>query len=95
MNRNILNSLKKWKSDAKRKPLLLMGARQVGKTYILEIFGRTEYSNYLYLNFEDMPTLGSLFSKSLDPHDIIKVLSIEKNVKIYPHETLIIFDEIQ
>ncbi|OGT48434.1 MAG: hypothetical protein A3E82_03815 [Gammaproteobacteria bacterium RIFCSPHIGHO2_12_FULL_38_11] len=95
MNRNILNSLKKWKTNPKRKPLLLMGARQVGKTHVLHVFGQLEYLNYVYLNFEDMPTLDSLFSKSLDPHNIIKVLSIEKNVKILPHKTLIIFDEVQ
>src|SRR3990167_10379970 len=95
MKRNILNSLEKWKLNQKRKPLLLMGARQVGKTHILHEFGRTHYANYVYLNFEDMKTLCSLFEKSLDPHDIVKVLSIEKHVQIHPHTTLLIFDEAQ
>lgn len=95
MKRNILNSLKKWKRDPKRKPLLLMGARQVGKTHILHEFGRTEYDNYVYLNFEDMLTLCSLFANSLNPHDIINVLSIEKHVQIHPHTTLLVFDEVQ
>ncbi len=95
MKRNILNSLKKWKNDPKRKPLLLMGARQVGKTHILNEFGSTEYTHCLYVNFEDMPMLGSLFSTSLDPHEIIRVLSIEKQIQIQPHDTLIIFDEVQ
>ncbi len=95
LKRNILNLLKKWKESPGRKPLLLMGARQVGKTHLLHEFGRTEYADYLYLNFEDMQTLGTLFSKSLDPYEIIKVLSIEKNVKIFPEKTLLIFDEVQ
>ena len=95
MKRNILNSLEKWKLNQKRKPLLLMGARQVGKTHILHEFGRTHYANYVYLNFESMLTLGSLFEKSLDPHDIVKVLAIEKHTQIHPHTTLLIFDEVQ
>jgi len=72
-----------------------MGARQVGKSHILHEFGRTEYSNYVYVDFDDTPEFCSLFSRSLDPHEIIKLLSIEKGVQIEPGKTLIIFDEVQ
>lgn len=63
-----------------------MGARQVGKTHILNEFGLTEYTHCLYLNFEDTPVLSSLFSGSLDPHDIVRVLSIEKQMPIQQHK---------
>jgi len=95
MKRNILNLLKQWNKRSDRKPLVLMGARQVGKTHALLEFGRTEFSNYVYLNFEDNPNLCELFTRSLDPYDIIPVLSLEKKTTIYPQKTLIIFDEVQ
>ena|SRR3990167_2752747 len=94
MRRSALQQLLQWKTNPNRKPLLLMGARQVGKTYLLHKLGRT-YSNYVYLNFEDTPSLCELFSKNLDPHKIIKVLAIEKKTAIQSQHTLIIFDEIQ
>ena len=94
MRRDISQSLLQWKANAHRKPLLLMGARQVGKTHALHELGRT-YSNYVYLNFEDTPSLCELFSNRLDPHEMIKIISVEKKTNIQPHNTLIIFDEIQ
>jgi predicted AAA+ superfamily ATPase len=72
-----------------------MGARQVGKTYALKEFARVAYENMLYLNLEKTPALHRLFSENLDPHRLIKILSIEKEIEIYPDKTLIIFDEIQ
>ena len=95
MKRKIFEHLQDWKQNKARKPLILKGARQVGKTYILKYFGQLEYENLAYFNFEDSPQLHELFSRSLKPEDIIKVLSIELSTEIKPEKTLIIFDEIQ
>ena len=95
MKRKILQSLKAWKHQKKRKPLILMGARQVGKTFVLKRFGELDYENTVYLNFEDNPRLCSLFDQSLDPGTIIKTLTIEMNTEISPEKTLLIFDEVQ
>jgi len=95
MKRHIIEQLRQWKNSKSRKPLILQGARQVGKTYILTAFGESEYDNVAYLNFENTPLLHDLFSGSLKPTDIIKILSIELSVEIKPGKTLIIFDEVQ
>lgn len=95
MKRKIIENLRAWKNQSKRKPLILMGARQVGKTFILKEFGRQEYANTVYLNFEDHPQLCKLFESSLDPKLILKALAIEMNTDITPGKTLIIFDETQ
>jgi predicted AAA+ superfamily ATPase len=95
MQRQIIHRLLAWKKDPDRKPLILMGARQVGKTYILNAFGKAEFNQVIYLNFEDEPRFCRLFEGSLDPKVILKALSIEFGTKINPEETLIIFDEVQ
>lgn len=95
MKRQIFAKLQQWKKSKKRKPLILKGARQVGKTYILTTFANLEYENVAYVNFENSPHLHELFAGSLKPHDIIKILSIELSLEIKPVNTLIIFDEIQ
>jgi len=95
MKRKILQHLHLWKTQAKRKPLILMGARQVGKTFALKKFGEQEYTNTIYLNFENNPRLCKLFESSLDPKVILKSLKIEMNSEIVEGKTLIIFDEIQ
>jgi len=95
MKRTIIKQLEDWKQSPSRKPLILMGARQVGKTYILRSFAGKAYSNHCYVNFEDMPTIKALFQQSLEPKTILKALSIEFEMSITPGETLIIFDEIQ
>lgn len=95
MKRQIFKNLQYWKQDKSRKPLILRGARQVGKTYILTTFGQLEYDNVAYFNFENSPHLHELFSGSLNPQAIIKILSIELSTQILPEKTLIIFDEIQ
>lgn len=95
MKRHIFKELQQWKQDKLRKPLILKGARQVGKTYTLKKFGTLEYDNIAYLNFENSPHLHELFAGSIKPKDIIKVLSIELSIEITPEKTLIIFDEIQ
>lgn len=95
MKRKIIEKLRLWKEDSKRKPLILMGARQVGKTFLLKAFGAKYYDNFVYLNFEDNPRLSKLFEASLDPKMILKALMIEQNVEIIQGKTLIIFDEVQ
>ncbi len=72
-----------------------MGARQVGKTFILKEFGKREYTNTVYLNFENNPRICQLFEGALDPKTILKAITIEINAEILPEKTLIIFDEVQ
>ncbi len=95
MKRNIFTQLKSWKVDSRRKPLILMGPRQVGKTYSLQAFGAECYRQVIYLNFETSPQLANLFDGSLSAKDLLKALSIELEVEIIPGDTLIIFDEVQ
>ena len=72
MKRLLYKELLNWKNAKKRKPLLLQGARQVGKTYLINKFGKNEYKNYIYLNFEQNPSLASLFDIDLNPYKIIE-----------------------
>jgi predicted AAA+ superfamily ATPase len=95
MKRDIYAKLLAWKSSSRRKPLLLQGARQTGKTFILKEFGRNEYGNFVYCNFEEDPSLGQFFQRDLNPARILSELSIYKNLEIRPEANLIIFDEIQ
>lgn len=95
MKRELLQDLRIWKTSHSRKPLILKGARQVGKTFILQEFGNSDYENTAYLNFETTPGLHELFSGNHKPLDIIKTLAIELSIDIIPEKTLIIFDEIQ
>lgn len=95
MKRDIFQRLKEWKQSTRRKPLILNGARQVGKTYALKYFGKTSYKNTAYLNFEKDEKLTQYFEDTLNPVRLIKILSIHTEVDIQPHHTLLIFDEIQ
>ena len=95
MKRNIYPQFIQWQQSARRKPLILRGARQVGKTYILEQFAKKEYENYCHLNFDEEPHLAHFFEEALNPKRIIKELSILFKHPIHPGKTLIIFDEIQ
>lgn len=95
MKRRIMSDLITWKGQPKRKPLVLMGARQVGKTFVLKEFGAAEYENLLYINFENTPRLAQLFDASLAPEVILRSLSIEMEVPIVAGKTLIFFDEVQ
>ncbi|GBU21106.1 ATPase [Fibrobacteres bacterium R8-0-B4] len=95
MNRLILKDLKKWKTSPNRRPLLLYGARQVGKTWVLKNFGETEYKNYLYLDFSKSEILPKIFDDSIAPDAIIRKLETHYGKQIAPDETLLIFDEIQ
>ena len=95
MQRNIFNSLIEWKNSKYRKPLILKGARQVGKTYILKEFGEKEYENIAYLNFDHDENLYNLFEDTKDPKRILEQLVFITGKAIKPEKTLIIFDEIQ
>jgi len=95
MKRALYEQLIIWKNSSKRKPLLLQGARQVGKTYLVNAFGKAEYTNYIYLNFEQDPNLHNLFTGNLDPHLIISNLGLYLGKKIESEDTLLFFDEIQ
>ena len=95
MKRNIYQQLIAWKRSDRRKPLILKGARQVGKTYLLEKFAQREYEDYLYIDFDEKPQMGSFFEEDLDPERILKDLSLYFKKKIFPGKTLLVFDEIQ
>jgi len=95
MKRDVYPKLMHWKNSERRKPLILRGARQVGKTYILQEFGREEYEKTAYFDFEAYPDLDDLFSQRLDPKRIIRDLSRLIGWEILPARHLIVFDEIQ
>lgn len=95
MKRTIFKDLKNWQEDKRRKPLILRGLRQVGKTFILKEFGKKFFSNTHYLNFEKNKTLFSLFEENLDPRTIIQKLNFILNSSIDIQRDLLIFDEIQ
>ena len=94
MERKIYQKLLEWKNSDFRKPLILQGARQVGKTYIVNLFAGREYVNYVYCNFEKEKDLDDFFN-NLNPTNIIRKLENYKRKEILPKNTLIIFDEIQ
>ncbi len=95
MKRFIINELVKWKKSKYRKPLILKGARQIGKTYILKQFGEENYEGVAYFNFDHDEDLYNLFSNTKDPKRILEQLSFIYGKAIIPEKTLIIFDEIQ
>ena len=95
MERFITKKLVEWKNSKDRKPLILKGARQVGKTYILKEFGKNNYENIAYFNFDHDDNLAELFKNTKNPKRIIEQLSLVDGKKIMPQKTLIIFDEIQ
>ena len=95
MYRKIITELKRWKEKKDRLPLILKGARQVGKTWILQEFGKKYFDDVLYINFENTGNISSLFEGSIEPNRIIEYLSAVHHKKIEPQKTLIIFDEIQ
>jgi len=95
MKRKISKSLLDWKNSNSRMPLIINGARQVGKTYIVEQFGKEHYENVLYLNMEIETTLCMFIETELSPKKIIQYLEATKMQEIVPGETLIFFDEIQ
>ena len=95
MYRYKFNELKKWKNSSNRKPLIIRGARQVGKTWLMQEFGKREYEKCAYINFDENTRMIKLFSGDFDIERIIQGLKIESGVNIEPENTLIIFDEVQ
>ncbi|MDD4108219.1 MAG: ATP-binding protein [Prolixibacteraceae bacterium] len=95
MERIAMQELISWKNKKFRKPLLIRGARQVGKTWLMKEFGKNEYKQTVYINFESNRLLRSLFEENFDVDRIITAIQIESGVMINPENTLIIFDEIQ
>ncbi len=95
MYRKIMRFLETWKDGTHRKPLILQGARQVGKTYTLLEFGRTHYENVAYFNFETSPRLNETFEENISPDYLIPILSHIAGQTIIREKTLIIFDEVQ
>ena len=92
LKRNAISELIRWKDSAERKPMVLKGARQVGKTWLMKAFGQNYYDHFVYFNFDEEDELKSIFETNKNPHRIIELLCGEK---IEPEKTLIIFDEIQ
>jgi uncharacterized protein len=95
MQRLIYQNLIAWKHDPGRKPLMLEGARQVGKTYLLKKLGKEEYQHFYYLNFDETPDACTMFEGSISANSILKKLSIYFQTQITPENSLICFDEIQ
>lgn len=95
MYRKIMSFLEAWKDSEYRKPLILQGARQVGKTYSILEFGRTHYENVAYFNFETNPKLNATFEENISPDYLIPILSHIAGQTIVKEKTLIVFDEVQ
>lgn len=95
MYRKIMKYLEEWKASEHRKPLILQGARQVGKTYSILEFGRTHYENVAYFNFETNPKLNKTFEENISPDYLIPILSHIAGQTIVREKTLIVFDEVQ
>lgn len=95
MYRTAMEKLLSWKDDPKRKPLIIYGARQVGKTWLMKEFGNQAYQDTVYVNFDSNPVAAGLFDANLNPDRLITGLEIYAGRKIDPDKTLIIFDEVQ
>lgn len=95
MRRSTIQDLIDWKSSEDRKPMVLKGARQVGKTWLMKEFGRNCYDSFVYFNFDEEDELKSIFETNKNPHRIIELLSMIAGEKILPGKTLLILDEIQ
>ena len=95
MERKLMDRLLAWKDDAHRRPLVLRGARQTGKTWLLEEFGRRAFRSTVRIDFMREPALQGLFAKDLDPARIVSEIEIVRNTSIDPATTLLVFDEVQ
>lgn len=95
MWRRAIVEMQKWKDSKDRKPLVLRGARQVGKTWLMKDFAKKFYKNYVYVNFDEEPDICSVFEGNKNPKRIVEYLSAVEGTMIEPGKTLIIFDEIQ
>lgn len=95
MKRLCMEKLVEWKHSPSRKPLLLTGARQVGKTWLVKEFGRTQFKSLAYISFESNERMARLFAGDITPSRLIPALSLEAGVPIQPASTLVVFDEVQ
>ena len=95
MERYVMNKLIEWKNKPGRKPLILKGARQVGKTWLMKEFGKRQFKYTAYVNFDNNDKMREVFEMDYNIERILMAINIETGVKILPQETLIIFDEIQ
>ena len=95
MERKLMDRLRAWKENPSRMPLLLDGARQVGKTYTALTFGKEQYKNTVYFNMEDSSEIQAIFERDFNIGRLIRELSVKAGATIFPGDTLIIFDEIQ
>lgn len=95
IQREIQKELNSWQISSKRKPLVLRGVRQVGKTFLLKSFGKANFESTTYFNFEEQPELKQFFQQTKDIHRILENLTLVQGKPIHPEKTLIIFDEIQ
>lgn len=95
LRRDLLDEMARWKTKRKRKPLMLQGARQVGKTWLLKKFGATCFDNYVVVNIDKDVTIRELFEKTKEPHRLVEQISLIKGQPILPEKTLLVIDEIQ
>jgi len=95
MYRSATNELIKWKLDKSKKPLVVLGARQVGKTWLIKEFGKTEFRQMVYVNFDDKDAPKNMFAQNFDIKRLITELELYSNLKITAGDTLLVFDEIQ
>jgi uncharacterized protein len=95
MERLLFSELEKWKNKKKRKPLIIQGARQVGKTWIMKEFGKRYFKNVVYINFENNTHMKNIFEMDLDIDRILSALKVENGSAFQAEDTLLIFDEIQ
>ena len=95
MKRILLKKLIEWRDKKYRKPLILWGARQVGKTWLMKEFGSSYFSNFVYISFYNNSRMSSIFEEDYDVKRIINAIEVNQHIKITPGETLLIFDEVQ
>lgn len=95
MKRTIFQSLVKWQQASERKPLIIRGARQVGKTYTVTELGENHFKRFVKIDFEKQMTLRKIFSEDLQINRMIELIEIATNTQIIPGETLLFLDEIQ
>lgn len=95
MDRHLMNALVAWKNSPRRKPLILNGARQVGKTWLLQEFGRQHFEHVAYVNFDKNPRLSAQFEQGYDLDWLVSAMQVASRQVIAPGKTLLIMDEIQ
>ena len=95
MQRNVMKRLIYWKNKRNRKPLILKGARQVGKTWLMKEFGKKYFKNVAYVNFDSDVRMRRIFDEDYDIQRILRMINIETGERIVPEDTLIVFDEVQ